>query len=56
MRRVSRRSSERPRTLFEIEEELGVSTLFWYRIIHWIADLADYAERVANRLRVLIAS
>ena len=44
------------RTLFAIEEELGVSTLFWYRIIHWIADLADYAERVGNRLRVLIAN
>jgi predicted phosphate transport protein (TIGR00153 family) len=43
------------RTLFAIEDELGLSTLFWYRIIHWIADLADYAERVANRLRVLLA-
>jgi hypothetical protein len=43
------------RTLFEIEDELGVSTLFWYRIIQWIADMADYAERVGNRLRLLIA-
>jgi predicted phosphate transport protein (TIGR00153 family) len=42
--------------LFEIEDELGVSTLFWYRIIQWIADMADYAERVGNRLRLLIAS
>ena len=44
------------RQLFEIEDELGVSTLFWYRIIQWIADMADYAERVGNRLRLLIAS
>ena len=43
------------RTLFEIEDELGLSTLFWYRIIQWIAEMADYAERVGNRLRLLIA-
>jgi predicted phosphate transport protein (TIGR00153 family) len=43
------------RTLFGIEDELGVSTLFWYRIIRWIAEMADYAERVGNRLRLLIA-
>jgi hypothetical protein len=43
------------RTLFAIEDELGVSTLFWYRIIQWIAEMADYAERVGNRLRLLIA-
>jgi predicted phosphate transport protein (TIGR00153 family) len=43
------------RTLFEIEDQLGVSTLFWYRIIQWIAEIADYAERVGNRLRLLIA-
>jgi predicted phosphate transport protein (TIGR00153 family) len=43
------------RKLFAIEDELGVSTLFWYKLIHWIADLADYAERVGNRLRLLIA-
>jgi len=43
------------RTLFEIEDELGVSTLFWYRIVQWIAQMADYAERVGNRLRLLIA-
>lgn len=43
------------RTLFEIEEQLGLSTLFWYKVIHWIAEMADCAERVANRLRLLIA-
>jgi predicted phosphate transport protein (TIGR00153 family) len=44
------------RTLFAIEDELGVSTLFWYKIIHWIAEMADCAERVGNRLRLLIAN
>jgi predicted phosphate transport protein (TIGR00153 family) len=44
------------RTLFAIEDELGVSTLFWYRIVQWIAQMADYAERVGNRLRLLLAS
>jgi len=43
------------RTLFAIEDELGVSTLFWYRIIQWIAQMADFAERVGNRLRLLLA-
>ena len=44
------------RALFSIEEELGVATVFWHQIILWIADLADYAERVGNRLRLLIAN
>ncbi len=43
------------RRLFEIEDELGIATLFWYQLINWIADLADYAERVGNRIRLLIA-
>ena len=44
------------RTLFSMEAELGVATVFWHQLILWIADLADYAERVGNRLRLLIAS
>jgi predicted phosphate transport protein (TIGR00153 family) len=43
------------RTLFAIEDQLGVSTVFWYKIIQWTAEMADYAERVGNRLRLLIA-
>jgi predicted phosphate transport protein (TIGR00153 family) len=43
------------RVLFSIEDELGVGTLFWYKIIQWISDIADYAERVGNRLRLLLA-
>lgn len=44
------------RTLFAMEEELGISTVYWHQTILWIADLADYAERVGNRLRLLIAN
>jgi predicted phosphate transport protein (TIGR00153 family) len=44
------------RRLFAMEAELGVGTVFWYQMVNWIADLADYAERVGNRLRLLIAS
>ncbi len=44
------------RVLFSIEDELGVGTYFWYQLINWIGDLADYAEKVGNRLRLLIAS
>ena len=44
------------RTLFAMEDELGVATVYWHQLILWIADLADYAERVGNRLRLLIAN
>lgn len=44
------------RRLFAQEEELGVATVFWHQTITQVADLADYAERVGNRLRLLIAS
>lgn len=44
------------RSLFAVEDELGIGTLFWYRLIHWVADMADHAEKVGNRLRLLIAN
>ncbi len=44
------------RKLFEIEDSLGVSTVFWYELINWVARMADHAEKVGNRMRVLIAS
>ena len=44
------------RALFALEDELGVATVYWHQLILWIADLADYAERVGNRLRLLIAN
>jgi predicted phosphate transport protein (TIGR00153 family) len=44
------------RAIFAQEESLGVGTWFWCQIVGWVADLADYAEKVGNRLRLLIAS
>jgi len=44
------------RTLFSLESELGVETVYLHQTILWVADLADYAERVGNRLRLLIAT
>lgn len=44
------------RQLFTLEDELGTGTVFWYQVIRWMADIADYAEKVGNRLRLLIAS
>ncbi|GIT25487.1 MAG: TIGR00153 family protein [Gammaproteobacteria bacterium] len=44
------------RTLFSMESELGIATIFWHQIISWIANLADLSERVGNRLRLLIAT
>jgi predicted phosphate transport protein (TIGR00153 family) len=44
------------RLLFGIEEELGISAMFWYRLIDYVGGMADYAERVGNRLRLLTAN
>ena len=44
------------RKLFALEDELGISTVYWHQILLWIADVADYSERVGNRLRLLIAN
>ncbi|MBW2313725.1 MAG: TIGR00153 family protein [Deltaproteobacteria bacterium] len=44
------------RQIFALEGELGISTIFWWHMVEWIADIADYAERVGNRLRLLIAN
>ena len=44
------------RALFEREDEMKpVSVMMWYQLIEWIGDLADYAEKVGDRLRLLIA-
>ena len=44
------------RSLFKHEETMSaVSVMFWYQLIQWIGDLADYAEKVGDRLRLLIA-
>ena len=44
------------RLLFGIEDELGISTIFWYKLIEDVGGMADYAERVGNRLRLLTAN
>ena len=44
------------RQLFALEDELGVGTFFWWQLINLLASIADYAERVGNRLRLLTAS
>ena len=42
--------------MFAHEDEFDpVSIIIWHRLINWIGDLANYAERVGNRLRLLIA-
>jgi len=47
---------ELARHLFEHEDELKpVSVMMWYQLIEWVGDLADYAEKVGDRLRLLIA-
>jgi hypothetical protein len=44
------------RLLFRNEDTMKpVSVMFWYQLIEWIGDLADYAEKVGNRLRLMIA-
>ena len=44
------------RLLFKHEDEIApVSVVFWYQLLQWIGDLADYAEKAGNRLRLLVA-
>ena len=47
---------ELSRRLFEHEDEIKpVSVMMWYQLIQWVGDLADYAEKVGDRLRLMIA-
>ncbi len=47
---------ELTRRLFAEEDNMKpVSVVMWYRVIEWIGDLADFAEKVGDRLRLLIA-
>ncbi len=47
---------ELKRLLFKHEDEIKpVSVMFWYQLIDWIGDLADYGEKTGNLLRLLIA-
>ncbi len=44
------------RQIFGMEDDLGVGTVFWWELVKQIAHMADFAERVGNRLRLLIAT
>ncbi len=47
---------ELARSLFVHEDKMKpVSVVFWYDLIRMIGELADYAEKVGNRLRLLLA-
>jgi hypothetical protein len=49
-------ASDLSRELFALEETLSpVSVILWYQQIKLIGNLADYAEKVGNRLRLLLA-
>jgi len=44
------------RILFDHEDEMKpISVVIWYQLLQEIGDLADYAEDVGDRLRLLIA-
>lgn len=44
------------RELFELESAIPpVTVMMWYQVIEWIGDLADHADKVGNRIRLLIA-
>ncbi len=44
------------RKLFAHEGDMSaVSVMFWHRLIERIGGLADYAEKVGDRLRLLLA-
>ncbi len=43
-------------TLFKLEKELSpVDVIFLYKIIEWVGDLADRAQKVGGRLQMLVA-
>ncbi|MEM7222238.1 MAG: TIGR00153 family protein [Pseudomonadota bacterium] len=44
------------RELFVHEKEIDpISLMVWHRLIRWVGDLANYSEKVGNRLRLLLA-
>lgn len=43
-------------TLFKMEKELPpIDVMFTYKVIEWIGDLADIAQRVGSRLELMLA-
>ena len=44
------------KTLFKLEPDLGpVDVIFTYRLIDWVGNVADNAERVGSRLSLMLA-
>lgn len=42
--------------VFELEKEMPpVDVMFIYRVIEWVGDLADLAQRVGSRLEIMLA-
>ena len=42
--------------IFELEKDLpAIETVFLYKLVQWIGDLADHAQTVGGRLQILIA-
>lgn len=55
-RDTDRKQIDVRRALFKLEKEMNaVDVMFLYRIIDWVGDVADRAERVGNRLEQLLA-
>ncbi len=53
---TDRQQIEVRRGLYKLEKDLpAVDVMFLYRIIDWVGDIADRAERVGNRLEQLLA-
>ncbi len=53
---TDRMGLELTRSLFANEDNMKpVSVVFWYDLISMIGELADYSEKVGNRLRLLLA-
>ncbi len=53
---TDRKAMEVLRELFAHEQEIDpVSLMIWHRLIRWVGDLANYSEKVGNRLRLLLA-
>ena len=44
------------RKLFKMEEELSCLDIFlWLKLLDLIGDLADYAQKMVNRIRLMLA-
>jgi predicted phosphate transport protein (TIGR00153 family) len=53
---TDRMGTDLARGLFALEDDMNpVSVILWYELIKMIGNLADYAEKVGNRIRLLLA-